>query len=75
MVNHPSSLLAGEGGVLSLAVDARAFASFSRAVGGMMKQEGTKYGQLFRRASSTMGNVTFDATAKVTCPTSTSSFI
>jgi hypothetical protein len=38
MVNYPSSLLSGDGGVLSLAVDARVFASLSRAVGGMMNR-------------------------------------
>ena len=42
MVNYPSSLLSGDGGVFPLAVDARVFASLSRAVGGMMKQEGMK---------------------------------
>ena len=42
MVNYPSSLLSGDGGVFSLAVDVRVFASLSRAVGGMMKQEGMK---------------------------------
>jgi len=71
MVNYPSSLLSGDGGDFSLAVDARAFASLSRAVGGMMKQEGMRGEcKLPRRA---MGNVTFDATAKVTSSTSTSS--
>jgi hypothetical protein len=36
MVNYPSSLFSGDGGVLSMAADTRVFASLSRAVGGMM---------------------------------------
>jgi len=42
VVNYPSSLLSGDGGVFSRAVDTRVFASLSRVVDGMMKQERAK---------------------------------